>query len=363
LESLACGRRFSRNRARPLDAGPVPGDCPGLMNANSPAAAEPVTPSTPPRAVGGGMTGKPLAVFVLLCLIWGSTWLFIKVGLNDLPPFNFAGVRFVIAAAALLVVNAVRRVPLTPRTGGEWSLVALTGVLTFTINYGLLFWGEQHISSGLAALLQATIPAFGLVIAHYWLPGERLTWPKVIGVALGLTGVGVIFSDQLAFGPSALWGSAALVLGSLSVAFANVLIKARLGRLDPAMMASWQMIFGLLPLLLLGWLTEGSPLHLRWTPKALFCMLYLALVGSSLAFFLVYWLVRRMDVTKTLLISLVTPVVAVTIDNLALGETLSWRTAIGGACVLSGVAMVVIRRAKTSGPTPMPPASAEAVSL
>ncbi len=96
-----------------------------------------------------------------LCLIWGSTWLAIKIGLRDLPPIAFAGIRFVIAAALLLALMAVRRLPL-PATAGDWRLVLWTGFLTITVNYALVFWGEQYLASGLAALLNATIPLFGL---------------------------------------------------------------------------------------------------------------------------------------------------------------------------------------------------------
>src|SRR6185503_17498066 len=107
---------------------------------------------------------KAKIVWLVLCAIWGSTWLFIKVGLEDLPPLSFAGIRFVVAVALLAGVVFARRIPL-PRTRADWGLIALVGILSFTINYGFLFWGEQYISSGLAAVLQATIPAFGLLIA------------------------------------------------------------------------------------------------------------------------------------------------------------------------------------------------------
>jgi len=137
---------------------------------------------------------KARLVWLLLCGIWGSTWLFIKLGLEDLPPFTFAGIRFVIASLMLFSLVAVRRLSL-PRKRSDWFLLASTGVLAFCINYGLLFWGEQYISSGLAALLQATIPVFGLVIAHFYLPGERMTLPRVIGIVMGLAGVAVIFSN------------------------------------------------------------------------------------------------------------------------------------------------------------------------
>src|SRR5438132_9463449 len=89
----------------------------------------------------------------LLCGIWGSTWLFIKIGLADLPPFTFAGIRFVLASLILIALVTARRAR-WPRSREEWWLIAVSGVLQFTVNYGLVFWGEQHISSGLAAVLQ-----------------------------------------------------------------------------------------------------------------------------------------------------------------------------------------------------------------
>jgi len=127
---------------------------------------------------------KSRLVWFLLCGIWGSTWLFIKLGLADLPPITFAGIRFLIAATILFCLIALRRLSL-PRNRGDWILLAFTGVLAFSLNYGLLFWGEQYISSGLASLLQATIPAFGLVIAHFYLPEEQMTATKIGGVLLG----------------------------------------------------------------------------------------------------------------------------------------------------------------------------------
>src|SRR5256885_12089961 len=149
---------------------------------------------------------KSRLVWLLLCLIWGSTWLFIKLGLANLPPFTFAGIRFVIAFTILFAIIKARRLSL-PRTNADWILLAVTGILSFSLNYGLLFWGEQYISSGLAALLQATIPAFGLVLAHFYLPGEQMTPVKILGVVIGVAGVGVVFSNQLSVaGPRALAG-------------------------------------------------------------------------------------------------------------------------------------------------------------
>jgi drug/metabolite transporter (DMT)-like permease len=289
---------------------------------------------------------KARIVWLILCCIWGSTWLFIKLGLRDLPPVSFAGVRFILASAILFAIVAVRRTPL-PKNRSEWSLILKTGVLAFGFNYGLLFWGEQHISSGLAALLQATIPVFGMLIAHAYLPGERLTTWKLAGALLGVVGVGVIFSNQLAAeGGMALWGSAAVVVGAAFVAYANVLVKARGSGIEPATLAAGQMLCGLVPLMCFGLAFEGNPFKFHWTTLAVVSLLYLTLVGSVTAFLLFYWLVRNMDVTKTMLIALVTPLAAVLLGMAVLGEQLTWRTVAGGALIMSGIGLVVLRRAK-----------------
>ena len=287
---------------------------------------------------------KARVVFLLLCCIWGSTWLFIKLGLRDLPPVSFAAVRFLLASSILFAIVAARRVRL-PRTSSEWALIAGTGVLAFTLNYGLVFWGEQHISSGLAALLQATIPVFGLLIAHVHLPGERLTAWRMAGALLGVVGVGVIFSNQMgAEGVMAAWGSAAVVVGAACVAYANVLVKARGAHLDPAVLAAGQMVCGLVPLFAFGLAFEGNPVSFHWTALAVVSLLYLTFVGSVAAFLLYYWLVRNMDVTKTMLIALVTPLAAVLLGMAVLGERLTWRVVAGGALIMSGIGMVALRR-------------------
>jgi len=287
---------------------------------------------------------KARLVWLILCCIWGSTWLFIKLGLEDLPPFTFAGIRFVIACTILFVIIRAKGFQL-PRSRSDWTLLLSTGLLSFSLNYGLLFWGEQYISSGLAALLQATIPVFGLVIAHFYLPGERMTWPRIFGVVFGFLGVGIVFSNQLAVANGkALAGCLALVVGSGCAAYSNVLVKARGQKLDPAILAAGQMFVGLIPLLLVGIPLEGNPLKFHWTPIAVLSMCYLAVVGSVIAFLLYYWLVHNMDVTTTMLIALVTPVVAVVLGMIVLHEELNWRTIVGGAMIMSGIGFIVLQK-------------------
>jgi drug/metabolite transporter (DMT)-like permease len=293
---------------------------------------------------------KARLVWLVLCGIWGSTWLFIKLGLADLPPITFAGIRFVIACAIVFAIIRVRGLQL-PRARADWLLLAVTGILSFGLNYGLVFWGEQHITSGLAALLQATLPAFGLVFAHFHLPGERLSWTKIGGVVLGVCGVAVVFSNQLAIaGRQALAGCIALILSAAFAAYSNVLVKAYGKKLNPAIMAAGQMFFGLLLLLAVGLPLEGNPFRFHWTAMAVIALLYLAVVGSVIAFMLYYWLVLNMDVTKSMLIALVTPVVAVILGMLVLDEEFGWRTLAGGAMIMLGIAFIVVRRNRSVQP-------------
>jgi drug/metabolite transporter (DMT)-like permease len=296
------------------------------------------------------MKMKARLVWLILCGIWGSTWLFIKLGLADLPPITFAGIRFVIACTILFSLIRIRRIPL-PRARADWILLATSGILSFGFNYGLVFWGEQYITSGLAALLQATLPAFGLVFAHFHLPAERLTWTKIGGVVLGVFGVGVVFSNQLAVsGRQALAGCVALILSAMFAAYSNVLVK-RFGRhLNPAVLSAGQMLFGLLLLLSVGIPLEGNPLKFHWTGMAVIAMFYLAIVGSVIAFLLYYWLVLNMDVTKSMLIALVTPVVAVILGMIVLDEEFGWRTLAGGAMIILGIGLIVVRKARKKEP-------------
>ena len=285
------------------------------------------------------------AAFVALCIIWSSTWLAIKVGLRDLPPISFVAIRFLIAVVVLLAIS-VGRVRLLPARRSDFKLLAYTGVLMFAVNYALLFWAELYVSSGLSAVLQATIPIFGMVFAHFILPSEPLRGQRIAGAALALGGVAVICSRLLDFGGLlAFWGGVAIVFGAAGAAFSNVLLKAREIQLAPAMIAAWQMIFGLVPLLATGFFVEGNPLHFHWTGRAIFCLFYLAIPGSAFAFLLLYWLLPRMSVTNLQTISLITPPGAVLFGWLLGDETFPRWSLVGGALVLAGV-WIIFRKAQ-----------------
>jgi drug/metabolite transporter (DMT)-like permease len=240
----------------------------------------------------------------------------------------------------------MRRVRL-PATARDWGVLAYTGFLTITLNYALVFWGEQYISSGLAALLSATVPLFGLPLAHWYLASEPLTWSRIGGVLLGLLGVAVVFSGELETGGQlALWASAGIVVAALASAQAGVLIKARGTHIEPSVLAGVQMAGGCIPLLVGGMVLEGSPLNFHWTTLALASLAYLTILGSVIAFLMYYWLIRHTAVTGVLMIPLVTPLVAVLAGVALDGETIGWHTALGGGAIISGVALAVLKRAE-----------------
>jgi drug/metabolite transporter (DMT)-like permease len=285
-----------------------------------------------------------ILIWLILCLVWGTTWFFIKLGLEDLPPISFAAARFVLALIILAAIIIFQKIDL-PKTLREWKLLALTGILQFSINYSLVFWSEQHISSGLAAVLQGMIPVFGLALAWFHLPEEKITWLKISAILLGIAGVAIIFIEQLQVKSIlAFAGCAAIVVGAYAAAHASILIKAYGGKIHPAAMLFGQILCGILPLIAYGFIKEGNPIHFRWSWQALISILYLTIFGTILAFWLYYWLLSKIESTRAMVISLVTPLIAVVVGRIFLNEKLLPQTVFGGILILAGIGLIVFRR-------------------
>jgi drug/metabolite transporter (DMT)-like permease len=293
------------------------------------------------HAVQSSFAVKAILVWLFLCLVWGTTWIFIKLGLSYLPPWSFAATRFTLACILLLPILKIQKIEL-PRGGGQWSMILMTGLLQFFVNYGSVFWGEQHITSGLAAVLQAMIPVFGLILAKI-IADEEITGVKVISIVLGLLGVAIIFREQLVInGRMALLGSISLVIGAFCGAASSVLTKTKGMKFHPAGLVFWQMLVGHIPLWIVGFAVDGNPLKFHWTLTAIGCVVYLTVVGSIVAFWLYYWLLSKMEVTRAMMIAFVTPVLAVVIGSIY-GEELGTETLLGGILILAAVFMNVFR--------------------
>jgi drug/metabolite transporter (DMT)-like permease len=291
-----------------------------------------------------------MVVWLVLCLVWGTTWIFIKIGLDDLPPITFAVARFVLGVAILFFIIRFQKLSF-PKTAKEWRLIALTGVLQFSVNYSMVFWSEQHITSGLAAVLQAMIPVFGLVLAWIFLPNESITKVKIFADCLGIAGVGIIFYDQLQVQSfMAFMGCVGVVVGSYAAAQASILVKAKADNMHPASLVFGQMICGLPLIIIYSLAIEGNPLTFHWTWKAVICILYLTIFGTIAAFWLYYWLLSRIESTKAMMISLVTPLIAVVIGWIVLGETLPPQTGVGGMLIIASIWLIASRRKAVKPP-------------
>lgn len=300
--------------------------------------------------VGVGKLGV-VFVWILTCLIWSTVWLFIKLGVRDVPPVSFAAMRLIIAILVMVPITLALRAPL-PRRWRDWRLILGTGVILLGFNYALLNWGARFISSGLTAVLQSVTPAFALLFGHFMLPDERMTTRRMSGLILGMAGIAVIYWEQLHFGGRAFTGSVAVTLGAVCVAFAYVMMRRSGKGLHPSAITSGQMVAAFVPLMAYGWVVEGNPFEIQWTRTALLAACYLALLGSVVAAWLNYWLLPRVGAVNLLIMGLVEPPIAMMLGVWFLHETMNARTIGGTALILLSVWMAIAptaRRAEEMG--------------
>lgn len=277
-------------------------------------------------------------VFAALCLIWGWGWLSIKVGLEFLPPFLFAGMRFAVASIFLTFLVPLLHARI-PRDKSSWGVMLFAGIFQITLGYGLVFWGEQYISSGLAAVLSATLPFFVVIFAHLLIKDEPITRRKALGVIAGFAGVAAIFWRDLAQGSMmqlSLLGTLAVVAASASQGLGNVVVKKYASGIDLPTNVLIQSVVGAVTLSVLGIVTERG-IILRFAPTVIAAILYLGVVASALAFVGFYWLFTKTTVTNSSLILFVTPIVSLILGWLILQERLEPALALGTLLILSSV--------------------------
>ena len=284
----------------------------------------------------------PHMVFAALCLIWGSTWLGIKVGLDLLPPFLFAGLRFAAATVVLLFLAKFLHAKM-PKNRDAWYLMSFLGIFQMTIPYGLVFWGEQYISSGLAAVLYATLPFFVALIAHVFI-NEQLTRLKVAGILVAFAGLVVIFwrdiSGQSLASRAPLFGGIALVVSSASAAIANVVAKKHAGQIDPPFNVLVQSAICSIALTALGVVSEYG-MRADFTFVSVGAIIYLGVFGSALGFVGLYWLLTQTSATNSSLLAFVTPILALILGWFVLGEVPDQSISVGTVLILAGVYLTV----------------------
>lgn len=289
-----------------------------------------------------------------LCLIWGSTWLAIKIGLDGVPPFLGAGLRFLIATIIVAVVVAARGMP-RRLTHADRICILSTGLLVFWIDYAAVYWAEGYISSGLTAVLFSTMPLMTALMSAYWTKTERLHPRKLIGIVIGVAGTVLLFWPAERVGVMQVLGMLSALLGSLCAAINLVTVKRHGGNTDSWVLNLFGMALGTACLLATSAATESWRTAI-WTPANVGALAYLAVFGSVVAFSIYYFLLKKMDATVLSLTTLVIPVVALALGRVVLHEAVTGTAIVGILTILAGVGFAIVpaRRARVTPPLPAP---------
>ncbi len=276
-----------------------------------------------------------------LSLVWGTTWAAIRIGLEDIPPFTGVALRF--ALAGLLLVTIAHFMGVSFRAGAlERRLWVVHALTTFCISYGTTYWVEQYIPSGLTSILFATFPLFVAAIAHFSLPGERISLVSAGGILLGFLGVVVLLSEDFSvFGErEAVFAASVMLLSPMSAAVGNVAIKKYGSTFNTLSLNGVAMVISAGLMGILAVLVE-SDRSVEFTGPAVGALLYLAIMGSVVTFTLYFWLLKHVSATRLALIAYLIPAVAVVIGILLFDEPLTLKIILGGLLVFAGVSSVV----------------------
>jgi drug/metabolite transporter (DMT)-like permease len=280
-------------------------------------------------------------------LIWSSTWVAIKIGLEDVPPLLSAGTRFAIAGAALLVLARALGRPLKT----DVRLASVLGLLPFAAAYGLIYWGEQYVPSGLAAVLFGVMPLYSATLASVALADEPLRARLLAGIAVAIGGLSLAFGESLALGDAkwALLAASACALAPLASAIGNVAIKRRGQQLDPIALNGWAMLGGGALLLAVSAPAEDWA-GAAWSAQAIGSVAYLAAIGSAVAFVTLTLLLRELPAVTVSYITLLLPFGALVFGAALYDERITLAAA-GGALLVAGglaIAQWPRRRAATA---------------
>ena len=298
---------------------------------------------------------KTLLAFAIIYFVWGSTFLAIRVGVREVPPFLLAGMRFLAAGSALYAW--MRLSGTASPTRREWASATLLAVLIFVLDYGLVFWAEQRVPSGITAVMMATIAVFMALAEILILRTQRLTLRLALALLVGIAGVAVLISRSVSFGDAPIDTSGAIALVVAAIAWS---VAASLTRKLPlpeskVMSSGSQMLAGgFLLTLTAAALGEFRGFHVQAVPlRAWLALAYLIVAGSIIAFTAYVWLIHHESPTKVGTYAYVNPVIAVVIGYFLGGEALGSRSILGTSLILVSVIVITTtpKRAKSAGLT------------
>ncbi len=281
-----------------------------------------------------------ILIYIGTLLLFGSTWLAVKIGLETIPPFTSAVVRFALAFIVFAVAVRLWRYCL-PQVEGIRRKVFVAGFLMYGLNFFFIYLGQQWISSSLAAVLFATMPFFTAIFAHYLLPNEKLIPRTIIGMLIGFLGTALLFAQDLTLDQSVL-GMLFLILSSAACSLATVLIKRDLDQIDAVRLSILQIPPGL-ALLLPAMLVMERPIDLDFTVGGWLSIGYLAIFGTGLAFIGWYYLLKRTTAVFLSLMTFLEPLVAAALGYLFLAERFTPMMIAGGALILGGILIATLK--------------------
>ena len=281
-------------------------------------------------------------------LIWSSTWVAIKIGLEDVPPLLGAGVRFALAGTVLLAIARALGRPLKT----DLRLASVLALLPFAVAYGLIYWGEQYVPSGLAAVLFGVMPLYSAGIASVWLADEPLRARLMAGIGVAIGGLSLAFGESLALGDAewALLAAIACALAPLASAIGNVSIKRRGSRLDAVVLNGWAMLGGGALLLAVSATAEAWG-GAAWSTQAVGSILYLAVIGSAVPFVVLTVLLRELPAVTVSYITLLLPFGALAFGAALYDERVTI-AALGGAMLVASGLVIAQWRPLTARPRP-----------
>jgi len=285
------------------------------------------------------MKSKAVLYLLILGIIWGASFLFIKICVTSIPLFTFVSGRMLMGSCVLYVLLRLQGDRMPP-IGPAWLPFLVIGFFNALVPYGLIAWGEQHISSGLAAILNATTPLFTVLIAHYFISDERLTIGRIFGIILGFLGIVAVMWPALEGGVVFdLWGQVAVVGGSLSYAIAIVYARKRLQGVTPVKTSIGMLASGFVMTLPLVVLLE-NPLAIHPPLEAWASWAMLGIFGTALAYLFYYWLVSHAGATYTSVVTFLLPPMGVFWGALLLGERIEWLQAFGSVVIILSIMLV-----------------------
>jgi drug/metabolite transporter (DMT)-like permease len=290
---------------------------------------------------------KEWGAFALLGLIWGSSFLWIKIAVQDTGPFTLVAFRLLFGLVGLLVVMAIQRQPIS-RNPRVLLAFLFMGVFNTAVPFTLISWGETRIDSGLAAILNSTTPLFTIIIAHFWLRDEKITLPRILGLIVGFVGVVILVSRDLNLDGTQIniAGQLAIILASVSYAAAATFSRRHLRGQPPILQSTMVVLiadavmWAALPVVHNVAPELDMPMKLPSLPITWIAIAWLGLLGSCVAYLLFFYLVNTWGPTRTTLVTYVFPVIGLILGVVFLKEIADWRLIVGSVLVVAGIGVV-----------------------